>query len=282
MAKISKVQTRAHDAAMQLVHSDRPLTRDEREQVISDYNPMASHNVGKGAIFFTPMGLAWDLAVMCQPKGAVIDLFAGIGRLAWSIWRHDTNGGAGDINRLVCVEREEEFVQVGQRVLPEAEWYRQDAFDLSFLAGLGEFDCAVSNPPYGFTATDADTSWMKLAKGEAHWKAVELVLRLTYNGGLMVLPESAADFNPHRRTQRIHPPRNFYLGDHFPGITMNPESIDTRLYKDDWQGTKPDVLVVDVNPDDVTLWKRPYGFERELAQLRQAEKNQSIRQASLI
>src|SRR3990172_7934858 len=79
MGKITKRQTKLHDQVMDLIHSDRSLSRDEIEFCFRNFNPLATHNVGKGAIFFTPVDLAWELAVMTQPKGAVIDLCAGIG-----------------------------------------------------------------------------------------------------------------------------------------------------------------------------------------------------------
>src|SRR3972149_9267496 len=80
MGKITNRQTKLHDQVMDLIHSDRSLSRDEVEFCFQNFNPLATHNIGKGAIYFTPFDLAWELAVMTQPKGAVIDLCAGIDR----------------------------------------------------------------------------------------------------------------------------------------------------------------------------------------------------------
>jgi predicted RNA methylase len=79
----------------------------------------------------------------------IIDLGAGIGRLAWhnrnlyGRWPYPTP-------EFLCVERNPAYVRVG-KVMPEATRLCADILDLPDLADQlgGMFDCAISNPPFG-------------------------------------------------------------------------------------------------------------------------------------
>src|SRR3989337_1291422 len=136
MGKITKRQTKLNDQVMDLIHSDKPLSEDEIEFCFRNFNPLATHNVGKGAIFFTPVDLAWELAVMTQPMGA------GIGVLSYQVLRHDRTGWMGregDIKRMVAIEQEMQFVEIGRRLLPEVEWYWGNAFQFHLPHSLGGF-----------------------------------------------------------------------------------------------------------------------------------------------
>ena len=282
MGKITKRQTKLHDQVMDLIHSDRSLSRDEVEFCFQNFNPLATHNIGKGAIYFTPFDLAWELAVMTQPKGAVIDLCAGIGGLSYQVLRHDYTGWMdrtelrGDIKRMVAIEQDTGFAEVGKRLLPEVEWYCGNVFDLDLLTSLGEFDCAIANPPYGNIPSKLQADWLKV-KGPIQWQVIEIALRLAYNGAVMILPEGDCDdtynYVPLPRSEkdigtrpigkqhgyRRDPERAKYLDKHFPGIHMHDLSIDTSMYEDQWIGAATKVLIVNIDVDDVDF-ERPYGF----------------------
>lgn len=264
MAKITKQQSKLHDEALALVHSDKALTKDDIEFVYKNYNPMASHNVGKGAIYFTPPGLAEEFAVLA-PKGRVIDLCAGIGVLSYYTLQHDISGYSGrepfrgDIKRLVAIENNPEFVEVGKRLMPYVEWIHGDVFDLDLLTSLGEFDCAISNPPYGHIPTKDANDWT-LVKGPAHWQVIEIALRLADNGGIFILPEDCTDYDLRKRQYNPQKPKNKYLEPYFHDVYMEAWAADYDQYLNDWQGASPKVNIVDISTDDVSF-SRPYGFQ---------------------
>lgn len=294
MGKITRKQTQLHDEAMALINLDRELTMKEIEMVFRQYNPMAEHNVGKGAIFFTPVGVAWELAVFCQPKGHIIDLCAGIGVLSYTVLHHDYGGWTGrsplrgDIKRLVAIENNPEFVEIGKRLLPEVEWYCSSVFDLDFLTSLGEFNCAISNPPYGNIPSKSRAKWLKV-KGPAQWLVMEVALRMCYSGGMFIVPENDSDYS--YRIEPLQPrgpvpswtrnimsnqyldkktSREKYLEPHFPGVTMTPASVDISGYDNEWQGVKPKVSIQNIDTCDVE-WKTPYGFDDVLPKSKEAE-----------
>lgn len=285
MAKLSRARTKLHDEAMELINSDRPLNGDEIELCYKQYSPMAEHNIGKGGIFFTPPELAWNFYVMSAPKGRVIDLCAGIGVLSWALLLGEMNYLAtdsplrGDVTELVCIEQNQHFVDIGRRLLPQATWICGSVFDKELVTSLGEFDSAISNPPYGNIPSKKEGSWLKV-KGPAQWMVVELTLRLAYNGGCFILLREDSDYDYRSRPLNPASPvpsyvrgyglkdesnKKKYLEKHFPGVHMMPESIDTEMFIDQWEGAKPDVLIVDVCPEDVS-WKRPYGFDDVLVE----------------
>lgn len=289
MAKLTKTDTKLHDEAMELINGTGVLNFDQIEFCYENYNPMAEHNVGKAAIFFTPPELAWNFAVMASPSGRVIDLCAGIGILARNVMQHDSYLGSteavphGDITEMVCLEQNPEFVRIGKRLLPQATWIEGSVFDKDLIISLGEFDLAISNPPYGNIPGKKAGSWLK-TKGPAQWMVMEVGLRLAYNGVVAILPRGDSDYDYQTVPLDITNPRpsyvrNFggttgkienpnsqkYLGKHFHGVKAFPESICTLGFQDQWKGASPDVLIVHVDPEDGDF-KRPYGFDDMLEQ----------------
>lgn len=145
MAKISKRKLAEHERACDLVHSDRPLSYDERLFVVQNWDPQACHNITKGSAFFTPLEIAGDMMIeACDPNRLpVLDLAAGIGILGFAL-----ENRIGRKFDLKCVEINPDFVAVGKRVLPYADWVCEDAVEWS--KGSSERFCqTISNPPYG-------------------------------------------------------------------------------------------------------------------------------------
>lgn len=260
--KITREQDKLHDEAVSLINLSRPLTDDEIEIVYRQYNPMAENSIGKGAIYFTPYDLASDFAAMCQPKGVVVDLCAGIGILAHHVLKHDYAGWGsrsnlcGDIKRIICIEINEQFVEIGKKLVPEAEWICGNMLNLDILTKIGKVDCVISNPPYGQIFSKKEHTWTKV-KGPIQWLAIEVSLRLAYNGAMMILPSVDCDTDMKHKGTRLN--REKYLDKYFPGIHMENASIDASIYKNQWIGAKPDVTVVDIDNNDAE-WDRPYGF----------------------
>jgi N-acetyl-anhydromuramyl-L-alanine amidase AmpD len=103
--KLSKEQTKRHHRACQLVDSDQELTQEEREFVLDHFHESANTGRTLDGAFFTPAELAGELHLVI-PGDRIIDLCAGIGRLAWHardlVTRHFERLPPREI---VCVEK---------------------------------------------------------------------------------------------------------------------------------------------------------------------------------
>ena len=146
MAKLSKAQAKNHADACKLLAKEK-LSLDERYFVLENWREDATHINSVAGAYFTPPALAREFALeVVGPR--VIDLCAGIGSLAFAFWhRHafDSNPAA----EITCIEVNPDYVAVGNKILPEANWIQAD---VSCLAkDIGHFDCAIANPPFGAT-----------------------------------------------------------------------------------------------------------------------------------
>jgi hypothetical protein len=120
---------------MDLIHSDKQLTQDNKEFIFNNYK-----GDGIGATVFTPEMFAWDFILDAGCTGQCIELCAGIGRLSYYqfLRNHPTH--------ITCVELNPEYVMIGERVLPEAEWITGDALQYS---PERFYDVAYGNPHSG-------------------------------------------------------------------------------------------------------------------------------------
>ncbi len=263
--KITREETTRHEEAMALLYAmDHVMPKEEIEYVYEHYNPMAEHNVGKNAIFFTPLDLAFEFAAMTAPKGRIIDLCAGIGVLSYAILQHDACGGSPEIPELVAVEIDHEFVEIGKRLLPQVVWIEGSVFDQDLMANLGEFDCAISNPPYGSISARGDADWL-FYQGPAHFMVAEVALRMAYNGAGLIIPEVDTNYD----TRRSQPQCSGSLrrfNKIFPGVQVSPIDCDIDQYKDQWKGASPHVIIADLSADDY-LGTRPLGFNLSLKEM---------------
>ncbi|OIV36983.1 hypothetical protein BIV57_13425 [Mangrovactinospora gilvigrisea] len=246
--KLTKDLERRHAAACDLIASDKPLDREEQEQVLTDFQASSTARNGLDGAFFTPLGLANDLALHVSGD-RIIDLCAGIGALAWSCqdaWGRRSLGRAP--REFVCVERNPAYVEVGRRILPEAQWICGDVLDLVDRTDLGPFDTAIANPPFGPIPRIRDAPGCSSRRFEYH--AIATASRLARRG-VFVSPQQSAPFRysgRHRFLQERD--RDCERFEHSTGIRMNHNcGIDTTAYRDDWQGVSPAVEVVVCNFD---------------------------------
>jgi phospholipid N-methyltransferase len=257
MARLTRQQEREHDDALALLSLTRALTLDEKEFVFRHYHPMATHRVSKGGIFFTPYEIANDLAVMARLNcgGRVIDLAAGIGVLTHHMLLQEQWDTRADAKHHVCVELDPEFVEVGQKLLPQVEWICGDIFDAHRMSALGAFQTAISNPPFGSVPTTAGRKGLQ-AHVPAHLATVELMVRMCELGGHLIMPRADQEYQPATRTHSRALQR---LLTAFPGLRVSMcQDLDWDGYSK-WQGAHPDAVIADVSVNDLAD-PAPFGF----------------------
>jgi hypothetical protein len=263
MAKISHRQSDKHDKAMQLIMgSDKPLTFEEREFCYTHFNPMATHDVGRNGIFFTPLDIAWEFSIYVIGGKRYIDLCAGIGKLAWTTWQRGHIGGGGGIKEIVCLELVYDFVQAGQRLFPEGTWIHGDVFDQSLIQSLGFFDVAISNPPFSNISAKQESGWLSY-QGAAHFMVAEIAMRIASSNEFIIpYGDMDYDFRDRGRGKQSSKERKRF-GKVWPEVTVNPEANDLDLMEADWQGANPSVAFVSFDHEGMPfgLPKTSLGFE---------------------
>jgi predicted RNA methylase len=252
MAKLSKQQLKNHQQALELVDLKRDLDFDERHFVLENFCPGAGAKT-YGQMFFTPMGLAGELAIhRWADRGTVVDIGAGIGALT----RFCLDYGSLDPkrpDRFICIERSVENVRVGKKVVPEAEWIQADAFDPAVWAQIGEVEYVISNPPFGNVPTDNDSKEYKdfqkeLGVGVAHLKAVGLCRKFSAYGGTFILPQGDLPFeysgrNHYHAKESVSTVLAKFMK-RWPNTTFNCQGIDCSVYENEWQDASPKVELV--------------------------------------
>ncbi|MEV7177862.1 methyltransferase [Kitasatospora sp. NPDC093679] len=241
MPKLTKDQAKLHRKAAALVDQERPLTEEEKEFVLDHWQESAS--AGSGALdgaYFTPAELARDLAIEVSGD-RIVDLCAGIGRLAFSC-RDLLRGWNGQGPReLVCVERNPEYVRVGRKVLPEAIWIVGDVLDLP--GDIGQFDTAIGNPPFGSIKRSRNAPGYQGRRFEYH--VIAAASRIA-QWGVFIVPQLSAPFRysgrPHFTEERDSECLRF---EQATGIRMGPNcGIDTAIYQDEWRWASPATEIV--------------------------------------
>ncbi|GHH31597.1 methyltransferase [Streptomyces rubradiris] len=241
MAKLTVEQATRHRKAQDLVELDRELTVSEREFVLDNW--MESATARLDGAFFTPPGLAHDLRLEVTGK-RVIDLCAGIGRLAWACQDTEWERLNGEPPReLVCVERNPEYVRVGKKVLPEATWICADVFEVPDM-DLGQFDTAIGNPPYGAVYRHGRNS-PRYTGGRFEYHVIDIAAEVARNG-VFIIPQEMAPFRYSGNTsfieQRTAPYDRF---ERQTGIVLGfGIGIDTSYYANEWRDAAPNTEVV--------------------------------------
>ncbi len=178
--KISKIDASLHQKAINLLAKDR-LSFEDKEFIFMNYQESANNLITQSGAFFTPTEMAWDLALLAVGftsacKVRVLDLCAGIGILANSCLLRNSNV------EVVCVEINQDYVDIGKRLVPEAEWHCMDALDLDALKTLGHFDVVISNPPFGPVATGKGKKSPRYTGANFSYKLIDVAAEVADNG----------------------------------------------------------------------------------------------------
>lgn len=236
MTKLSKVAAKLHQQALDLVYSDKRLTLEDRHFILDNFQESANNLNGLAGAFFTPAGLAQDMAVEVPECGSLIDLCAGIGRLAFTC--------RDRAKRIVCVELNADYAAVGKRVLPEAEWVVSDAFSLE---GLGHFDVAISNPPFGTVRTGAANRG-RYTGASFEYKLIEVASKMA-DHGVFIVPQQSAPFRySGRQSFSVEITEQCAKFMEQTGIHLDHNcGLDTSSYLNEWHGVSPmcEIVVCD-------------------------------------
>lgn len=276
--KLSKIQTKNHDQAVKLARKN-VLTDDEKEFVLTHWQPGGGSNIQSNKAFFTPNTIAEAAAQIHGGCGRVVDACAGIGMLAY----HMVRWSSGCL-KLTCIEQEAEYVEVGRKIVPEATWVCGCV--LEQLPKLGPFDSGISNPPYGklVTAEEArnqDNDFIgkhdeltafqaRHFPGSFHMRVAEALLQNTHQGAIMVMPKGCdseadlcyQDVKGGRHSLARPGPDYLKFKELYPEADISPTSIDMAYLKElmdaageSWKGTNIDVRIVDLAPN---TYPNPY------------------------
>lgn len=265
MSKLSKQATKNHEQAQQLVDGtakliyheetdsydwvkcpkqDKPLTIDEKIYVLQNWNPQASHNVGKTGTFFTPYDLARDLSIEVVGIGTIVDACAGIGALSLA---EEVMGGGGA--KHICIENNPTFVEVGKRILPDATWIQGDAFDAKTWDKIGSAYEVISNPPF-LKIKPTNFTGLKYAGGKSTYVLAEIALQHVKFATFIVDQGSCPfRFSGCMNYQQVEN-KEYTKFREQTGIIFEATSIDTSVYLSQWSGVSTQVEVVHVKREE--------------------------------
>ncbi len=136
---LTKQQSAKHVKACALLQKE-VLSFDDRLFVLEHWQEGANHINGAAGAFFTPQSLARDFALEVSGN-TILDLCAGIGSLSFAAYHYGAQMGSVPPS-ITCVEINQDYIEVGKKILPEATWIQADA--LALPADLAGFDCAIA------------------------------------------------------------------------------------------------------------------------------------------
>ncbi len=235
MAKLTKQQAKLHQQACDILSKD-VLTEDDKFFVIENWQESASHVNTVAGAFFTPYELARDFAIETFP-GRVIDLCAGIGILSFAAsmmhrWSLSPTS-------FTCIEINPDYVAVGKKILPEATWIEASVFDVLDM-GLGYFDIAISNPPFGQIKRPNGKGAPCYTGGDFEYHVIDIASHIA-SYGVFILPQVSSGFkySGSQNYQRERDGKSVKFQEK-TGIYLGPScGIDTACYLDDWKGVSP-------------------------------------------
>lgn len=197
MARLTKAQSATQKKVEQLLAQDI-LSLSEREYVFQAYHEAAKNNTTVSGAFFTPLALAEQFAEHCSMPNLsrpvrILDMCAGIGVLSFAVQQLFNRSHFGETCEITCIEINSDYVEVGQKVVPEATWIQMDVSDVDQLLALGEFDVVIGNPPFGNVATFKNKKSLCYTGSNAIFTVAELAA-LVSNCATFIMPQQEAGF----------------------------------------------------------------------------------------
>ena len=247
MSKLTKAQARDFAKANEILTQDH-LSDDDALFVMRHWRADAQHVNTVAGAFFTPPELARDMAfttIGCG-DGRIIDLCAGIGTLAY----HYQHGGYAKRD-LVCVEINPEYVEVGKKLVPEAEWICANVFDVLEM-GLGAFDWAISNPPFGAINRDGNAS-PRYMGAQFEYHVMDIAAHLA-DFGAFILPQTSTRFRysgEDRHTYEMTSKHQIFVNQ--TNILTECTSVDTEYSRKLWHGVSPKTEIAICDFEDVNI-----------------------------
>jgi hypothetical protein len=238
MAKLTKAQSKAHRQAEALLDKD-VLTLDEKIFIYENWNEAALHDNTRSGAFFTPLELANDFKLEV-PGPRIIDICAGIGILSFCklhFQHHDPDPAP----QFTCIEINPDYVRVGRKLLPEAEWICADIFDI--WRDLPRFTTAIGNPPFGKIRHAGNAP--RYTGSEFEYKIIDIAAHLA-DYGAFIVPQMSAPFrySGAQYYQRVENERYQQLARQ-TGLQLDAGcGIDTTVHKDGWKHGAPIVEIV--------------------------------------
>jgi len=241
MAKLTKLEAKAHAEAVLLLESDT-LTNDEKEFIQLNWQESANHVNSTAGAFFTPPDMAHDAALDVGRCGRVIDLCAGIGTLSLAVWQRQAweRGNGETPIEIVCIELNPAYVEIGKKMLPEATWICGSIFD---LPNLGHFDTAISNPPFGNIKTGGGEKG-QYTGSKFEYRTIEIASQLA-DFGVFIIPQQSAGFRfSGARYYERQENREYLRFVEQTGIQLEAGAgVDTSIYREQWHGVAPQVEI---------------------------------------
>lgn len=248
MGKLSKSDLKEQKKIQDLLNSKDKFTADELELIYTDFNEAVISDVTQNSAYFTPLGLAYDFALMVPTHGLVVDMCAGIGVLSYAALSRDSYEGR--IKKIICIERDSRYIEIGKKLVQsnantEVIWLQGDVFDEAMWneieAKHGKIDCIISNPPYGVvTKTDKNRDWLKYKGNDLDIAAIEIgIIKSKYPS--FILPQGSCTFRASGRPYPDHiENRKISKLKKEMGIDfyMSWSSIDTTVYEQGFKNTK--------------------------------------------
>ena len=189
MAKLTKKQSSRHREACALLANDK-LSHDDVEFIFNHWHEGTAIDQTFAGAFFTPPEMACDFRIEVHGD-RILDLCAGIGVLSYYLF-HFGYGRHGQPDReITCIERSPAFVEIGKKLLPQANWICADVFDLD-LAALGHFDTVIANPPFGSNSR-AGNKAPRYSGSSFEYHIIDLASDLA-DYGTFIIPQMSAPF----------------------------------------------------------------------------------------
>lgn len=258
MGKLSKREISKQVELKELIDSGN-LTEDQVEHIYQEFNEGFIGDVTHSSAYFTPLDLAFDFSLMSPTHGVLLDACAGNGVLSYTAKIRDTHHN--NIKQQICIEKNPEFVTIGEKLVPEADWYCGSIFDQQLHQkifkkhGIKQYDSMLSNPPFGTVTmkyvADGERDWLGYTGKEFDMAVIEVGFKLAESHSY-ILPQqsctfqvSGVSYHQHKENRKFNKLKKDINAPHLIQLWS---SIDTTCY-DGFKNTKALVECLTVEND---------------------------------